>query len=76
MVNSITKGVPDPSLPNIPMNPYNARINDTHQLLTKNVSLIEIDLGGIQNGYLRLVLLTKQYARIANAPFVCLPVPG
>ena len=37
-----------------------------------NAALVEIDLGGGQNGYLGNILLPKQYARISDTAFVCL----
>ena len=73
--NTIVKGFPIPSLPKPSGNPDYAAIKETHQILTANAASVEYDLGGGQNGYLGLILLPKQYARVSGTAFVLPPNP-
>ena len=51
-----------PSPPKHAGNPNNAQNKEGHQLLMENVALVEIYLGGGNNGYLGLVFPPDKYA--------------
>ena len=69
-VDTIVEGIPPPYIPKRTGKPNYTVIKETHQILKSNVAMIESDLGEVQNGYLRLVILPEKYDRISIAPFV------
>ena len=65
-VDAITDGFPSPTLPNQPGKPSYCSIRDTHRLLTVNAASIKSPCGEGQNGHLRIVLTTTQYALVSR----------
>ena len=69
-------GFPTPSLPNHTCKPKYTALKEIHQLLTSNTALVQSNLGGGQNGYLRLILPPEEYSRVSDTTYVRLPDLG
>ena len=74
-VDATVEGFPTPSLPKHAVNTDYAAIKEVHKILTVNAASVESDLGGCQNGYLRIILPTNKYYRVSGTAFIRPPNP-
>ena len=75
-VETITDGLPSPTLPKHPGKPIYGSIQYTHRILTANAASIKSPRGGGQNGHIGIVLTTTQYALVSRDPFIRPTNPG